>query len=156
MQGMGRFQPLGRPVESRYRRDMTPEVVAKVISVTLDEDGGGYLVEFWVGQELNDQPTLSEAFAVLGSMDGLQREIFSFVVRWEDEEYTMEPDEALAECLALFDKHDAVDELGSPLDRQWKTGQVAEALVTHLVNSNLFGVWRTVDADSEAETEENN
>ena len=64
----------------------------------------------------------------------------------------MEPDENLCECLAIYDKHESGDDLGAPLDRQWKTGQMAEAIVTHLVNANVFGVWRTYDPDEE-ETE---
>lgn len=122
---------------------MASEVVAKIVTIAHDENSDGYIVEFWVGQELAEKPTLNEAFALLGSMDTLQREVYSFVVQWEDGDFTMEPDEALAECLAIFDKHDSADGLGSPYDRQWKTGQVAEAMVVQLVNNNVFGVWRT-------------
>ena len=94
---------------------MSSEVVAKIVTIAHDENSDGYVVEFWVGQELAEKPTLNEAFALLGSMDTLQREIYSFVVQWEDGDFTMEPDEALAECLAIFDKHDSAEGLGSPL-----------------------------------------
>lgn len=127
------------------------EVVAKILAIAQDEESDGYLVQFWVGQELSARPTLNDAFRMLGSMDSLQREVYSFVVQWEDGEFTMEPDEDLSECLAIFDKYDSADQLGPPLDRQWKTGQMAEAIVTHLVNANVFGVWRTQDVQAASE-----
>ena len=124
---------------------MSAEVVAKILAIAADEEHDGYVVQFWVGKEFNDTPTLNEAFALLGSMDSLQRTTYSFMVRWEENEFTMEPDEALAECLAIYDQYGPDHELGPPLDRQWKTGQVAEALVTQLVHANVFGAWRTID-----------
>jgi hypothetical protein len=126
---------------------MSAEVVAKIVNIVHDEASDGYVVEFWVGQELAREPTLNEAFALLGSMDTLHRELYSFVVEWEDGEFTMEPDEALSECLAIYDKHDDADRLGRPYERMWKTGQVAESMVVQLVNSNIFGVWRTGNED---------
>lgn len=126
------------------------EVVAKIMAIVQDEERDGHVVEFWVGQEMAEKPSLNQAFAMLGSMDSLQREVYSFLVQWEDGEFTMEPDDALSECLSIFDQYDSAEELGEPLDRQWKTGQVAEGLVTHLVNSNIFGVWRTSSGDDEA------
>src|SRR5688572_22713071 len=135
---------------------MSAEVVAKILSISIDEENGGYIVQFWVGKELAENPTLNEAFALLGSMDSLQREVYQFVVQWEDGEFTMEPDEELSECLAIFDQHDDTDELSAPLVRQWKTGQMAEAIVTHLVNANVFGVWRTTESsESDPPTESN-
>ena len=136
-------RPLGLGRQLRYHWGMAREVVAKVISVAFDDDMDGHVVHFWVGQELADEPSLNEALSLIGSMDSLQRETFAMIIREEDNEYTMEPDEDLAECLIIFDAHNSADELEQPLSRQWKTGQMAEALTTHLVNSNLFGVWRT-------------
>ena len=134
---------------------MAQEVVAKVMSVAFDDELDGYVVHFWVGQELTDEPSLNEALALIGSMDSLRREVFAMVIRQEDNEYTMEPDEDLAECLVIFDEHQSADELEAPLSRQWKTGQMAEALTTHLVNSNVFGIWRTgIDTERTDETVE--
>lgn len=134
---------------SEYILSMAAEVVAKILQIAIDEENEGYVVHFWVGQELADNPTLNEAFALLGSMDSLQREVYSFLVQWEDDEFTMEPDEDLAECLAIFDQYDDCNSLGPQLSRQWKTGQMAEAIVTHLVNANVFGVWRTTEDGEE-------
>src|SRR5690349_14256917 len=117
----------------------TNEVVAKVLNIQASEEEDGYVVQFWVGQELTENPSLNEAFALLSHMDRLQRELYSMIVRFEDGEYTMEPDEHLADCLIIFDEHETADELEAPLNRQWKTGQVAEALVSQLVSSNVFG-----------------
>lgn len=128
---------------------MAAEVVAKILSIGIDEENGGYIVHFWVGQEFAENPTLNEAFALLGSMDSLQREVYSFLVQWEDGEFTMEPDEELSECLAIFDRYEDANDLEGLVARQWKTGQMAEAIVTHLVNANVFGVWRTTEPEEQ-------
>jgi hypothetical protein len=126
------------------------EVVSKILSIASDNDNDtdGYMVHFWVGQEFDEAPTLNNALAILGRMDGLQRQIYAFNVQFNDGEFSMEPDQSLAECLLIFDKHDSPLELSEPLQRQWKTGQMAEGIVTHLVNANVFGVWRTCNTDS--------
>src|SRR5688572_15965296 len=127
------------------------EVVAKLLSIQSDEEEDGFIVQFWVGQELAENPSLNEAFALLSHMDRLQRAVYSMIVRFEDGEYTMEPDEQLAECLVIFDEHETPEELEPPLTRQWKTGQIAEAFVSQLVSANVFGVWRTGETEDEAE-----
>lgn len=126
--------------------------MARILSIELDEANDAYVVEFWVGQEIGDKPTLNEAFALLGRLDSLQREVYTFVVQWEDADVTMEPDEDLSECLGIFDEYDSPDDLGAVMARQWKTGQMAEALVTQLVQANVFGVWRTQDPEEEQES----
>ena len=122
---------------------MAREVVGKIVSITADEEGGGYVVEFWVGEEIGESPTLPEAFALLGSLDRLQRERFAMRIVWDGEQFGMEPDEKLMGCLNLYDQHDSVDELDELHARRWKTGQVADAIVTHLIDANVFGAWRT-------------
>lgn len=128
---------------------MATEVVGKVVRVSEDEERGGHVVEFWVGEELSDTPTLGQAIALLGNMDRLQRELFAMHVGWEDGEYAMEPDTRLSQCLAVYDEYDSGDGLISPLDRQWKTGQIADAIVTSLIEANVFGVWRTRSGEEE-------
>jgi len=131
---------------------MAQEVVAKLISINYDESHDGYMVTFWVGQEF-DEANLNDAFALLGKMDGLQREVYSMLIRHEEDEYTMEPDEDLSPCLVIFDQHESSEELEQPTYRQWKTGQIAEALCTQLITANTFGVWRTAKKDNEDDTD---
>ena len=130
---------------------MAAEVVGKLVAVAMDEERGGYLVQFWVGHELAERPTLNEAFALLRTMDALQRELFTVHVAYDGEQFTLEPDEALAQCLELYDEHDSAEELEPPLDRQWKTAQIADAIISQLIEANVFGAWRSADMVDEVE-----
>ena len=126
---------------------MSREVVGKLVAIAVDEERGGYLVQFWVGHELSEQATLNEAFALLKSMDALQRQLFTVHINWDGEQFTLEPDEALAECLELYDEHESSEDLEPPFDRQWKTAQIADAIISQLIEANAFGVWRSAEAD---------
>ena len=133
---------------------MHNEVVAKLVSIVFDDDHDGYLVTFWVGQEFSEEGGLNEAFAILGKMDTLQRELYTMLIRYEGDEYLMEPDESLSTSLIVFDQHETCDGMDATVRRQWKTGQVAEALCTQLIHANAFGVWRTGEqAPDEEESE---
>ena len=132
---------------------MSREVVGKLVAVAVDEERGGYLVQFWVGHELTEQPTLNEVFALLKSIDALQRQLFTVHINWDGDQFTLEPDEALAECLELYDEHESPDDLEAPFDRQWKTAQIADAIISQLIEANAFGVWRSAEVDDELDDE---
>ncbi len=115
------------------------ELIGQIMNISCNK-AGEYKVYFWICPK-DELILLQEIYNGQRNSITIHENIYSMIIRRNAEEFDMEPDDRLGECMEVYHEFEYNDNLNPTHRRKWKTAYLADNITNCLIQRNILSLW---------------